>query len=271
MYQSERAEERKRQEGAFSRTVDRVRSTHTGLPFVGGPIREWNSGVFSARTMINDQPKLPSFSSSSVLPSIPEVNTAVEPVEPAELLVNSTPKQFSSTNDSETLKPSVDTSAFFDNQTQAYNFRYMVRRIEQELNRSRYFNRQTGILVVAIDTRALPTVLDRRPKTKALEAVAISLFNAVRCVDLIGRYTEERFIILCPEMDVESVTALAESIRQSCANTIIKHEWQDISLSVSIGMAVSSPQLDELESLLAVADIGADMALQLGGNRVYRY
>ncbi len=163
----------------------------------------------------------------------------------------------------------IDARAFFDSQTQAYNFRYIVRRMEHELARAKYFDRTVSILVISIDTiKIIPAECGQGPVDKSLDTVASTLFNNVRPIDLIGRYTDDRFVVVCPEISLEEVALLAEKIRHACANIVVKHQWQDFKLSVSIGIAVSSPEFDDVESLIAIADLGTDMITQRGGNGV---
>ncbi len=163
----------------------------------------------------------------------------------------------------------IDARAFFDPQTQAYNFRYIVRRMEHELARAKYFDRTVSILVISIDTiKIIPAECGQGPVDKSLDSVALTLFNNVRPIDLIGRYTDDRFVVVCPEISVEEVALLAEKILHACANIVVKHQWQDFKLSVSIGIAVSSPEFDDVESLIAIADLGTDMITQSGGNGV---
>lgn len=167
---------------------------------------------------------------------------------------------------------SLDSTGVFDAQTQTYSFKYMVSRIQQELIRSQYFQRQAAVFVVAIDIlQAVPSTWGQKEKDRVLQAVSLSLINSVRPVDLVGRFAEERFFILCPEITVDSSQELAETLRAACSATKVKHEWHDIPLSVSIGIAVSSDQVTDIETLLAEADVGADLAMQNGGNQYYCY
>lgn len=175
---------------------------------------------------------------------------------------------------SQVERESVNTSIseVFDRQTHTYSFKYMVRRIEQELVRSRYFGRSIALLIVAVDTlRVIPVPGEQRERERVLHAVSLNLVNSVRPVDLVGRYTDERFLILCPEIDSAESKKLADGLRSICSSTVIKREWQDLTLSISIGIANSSTEFCDLETLLAAADIGADIAAQRGGNCYHCY
>lgn len=161
----------------------------------------------------------------------------------------------------------VDARAFFDPQTQAYNFRYILRRLEHELARAKYFDRSVAVLVISIDTiKRMPAEWGQSPIDKALDLVAATLFSHSRPFDLIGRYTDDRFVLICPELSLDEVTKIAEDIRDACSVILVKHQWQELRLSVSIGIAISSPEFEDVESLIAIADVGADTVTQNGGN-----
>jgi diguanylate cyclase (GGDEF)-like protein len=320
-------DKRKTKDSAFNRRVDSVRSTQFKLP-AQKQQRDWNSGVFSAHTMSDDQappasayrpdhplasnyqsgqfaareaePKAPQPISSSYDPghfAKPDNRYDIQTVEPqpvvsSEISVGAPFPSYNNSTESTssqqaliTTQPptptpavtdfatmsnqEIDALAFFDPQTQAYNFRYIVRRIEHELSRAKYYERTISILVISIDTiKIIPAELGQDPVDKCLGAVAQALFRNVRPIDLVGRYTDDRFVVVCPEVSVEQVSELAEEIRKACANSVVKHQWQEFRLSVSIGIAVSSPEFDDVESLIAIADVGADMITQRGGDGV---
>ncbi len=273
MSENQWADSRQRRDGLFSKTVNRLRSTHVGLPMAGGPVRDWNSGVFSARTMIEVESKATSSSSSPLLFSS---ETPEDSRQSPGLQESASPGSTVAYTPVETHvgreRANTSFSDVFDRQTHTYSFKYMVRRIEQELVRSCYFGRSIALLIVAVDTlRAIPASSEQYERERVVQAVALNLVNSVRPVDLVGRYTDERFLILCPEIDSAESKTLADGLRAACSSTVIKQEWQDLTLSISIGIANSSNEFCNLETLLASADVGADVAAQRGGNCYHCY
>jgi GGDEF domain-containing protein len=76
-------------------------------------------------------------------------------------------------------------------------------------------------------------------------------------------------MVVCPEMDEEQAAALAEKIRTVCEAIVVAHQWQNVQLSASIGIASLSPECNDVESFIALADLGADMVTENGGNGVF--
>ena len=244
-----------RPDSAFNRKIATVRSTNTRLQSLGGPTRDWNSGVFRARTLISNHAN----TSGEYSPFLTNAQNYVatprfEPNQERSASVTSSSSE-------------LDALSLFDLQTQAYNFRYMVKRLEQELVRAKFFDRAMALFVIRVDgIESMPNSLGQIQKDKALKSVAANLFKLVRPVDLIGRYSDDKFVVACPEMSHAEASALAKKISQQCSHTAEKQQREESDLSVSIGIAISSAEYSELALLLAVADVGADTVTLAGGN-----
>jgi diguanylate cyclase (GGDEF)-like protein len=164
----------------------------------------------------------------------------------------------------------IDERAIYDSQTRAYNLRHIVRLLRQEHTRAKFFNRSVSLLVVSIDNYdQILMEHSANAVEKAVDAVSRALLHFCRPVDLVGRYIDSRFMVVCPEMDEAQATELAEKIRKVCEAIVIAHQWQNFSLSASIGIASLSAECDDVESLIAIADLGADMVTENGGNGVF--
>jgi diguanylate cyclase (GGDEF)-like protein len=163
----------------------------------------------------------------------------------------------------------IDARAFFCPQSQAYNFRYILRRLETELVRARFFGRNVAILVISVD-RFESIALEHGPalRDKVIDSVAALLIAGCRCVDSVGRYVDGRFLIVCPELAGEQAADVARRILNAADSAVVRYQWQDFPLSLSIGIAVFPVDADDLESMIAIADLGADMACERGGNAV---
>jgi diguanylate cyclase (GGDEF)-like protein len=163
----------------------------------------------------------------------------------------------------------IDALAMVDPQSQVFNLRYIARRMAYEFERAQHFGRTLGIAVVSIDklqTIGLeygPTALD-----SVIGTVSTFLVNAFRSVDLVGRFTESRFVVVCPEITPEEIKTIAHHVCAACSAFELKHQWHTFKFTVSIGIAISSKELTDVESLLAVADLGADDATESGGNAI---
>jgi diguanylate cyclase (GGDEF)-like protein len=74
---------------------------------------------------------------------------------------------------------------------------------------------------------------------EVLKALARILTGSLREVDSVGRVGGEEFLVVARETNVEGATAVAERIRTTVANTPIVYNGQKITITVSVGFAVT--------------------------------
>ncbi|HEY9720014.1 MAG TPA: GGDEF domain-containing protein [Trichormus sp.] len=234
---------------AFDRQVAGVRQTQARIQAVQQQKsnKDWTTGAFSSQPLSEKQGLPASTSSAAHLPIQP---APPKPEKPREM------------TEEELYKKALE-----DPLTPAFNFRYTLRRLQYELTRASFFGGEVGVMVVAID-RMMAIAIEHSPGLldKCLESVYATLAAICRPVDLIGRYNEGRFLVVCPQMPRDHLAMMAEDVRKVCEATVVQHQWDNFKLSVSIGLVESSEELNDVESLIAVADLGADMITEKGGN-----
>jgi diguanylate cyclase (GGDEF)-like protein len=163
----------------------------------------------------------------------------------------------------------IDNRAFFDPQTTAFNFRYLLRRMQHELTRASCIGGSVAIMVVSIDNfEAIKAKHGQVLIDKIVDAVVIALTTQCRQFDLVGRYMDNKFLVVCSDISDEEAFELAESIRKMSESIVLKHKFQTFRLPLSIGIAFYNEQLADVESLIAMADLGSDMVAEAGGNAV---
>jgi len=95
------------------------------------------------------------------------------------------------------------------------------------------------------------------------------LAGRLRGQDLLGRYGGEEFLVIAPDTNAEDALALAESLRQIVASTVLATSNGEVSLSVSIGISICpATALRALGDMLAEADAALYQAKQTGRNKV---
>lgn len=90
-----------------------------------------------------------------------------------------------------------------------------------------------------------------------------------RSRDLLARFGGEEFVMLLPETDQEQALVCAERIRTAVEKQIIAiTPEQQLSLAVSIGVAVINAEHESIEAALNRADKALYEAKNAGRNRV---
>jgi diguanylate cyclase len=101
--------------------------------------------------------------------------------------------------------------------------------------------------------------------------VAQSARGMIRPPDIIGRYGGEEFVIGLVECDQAGALQIAERIRLKIAQDQFAWEQHVTAVTVSIGVAMLSPEIDRVETFITRADQAMYHAKRRGRNRVELY
>jgi diguanylate cyclase (GGDEF)-like protein len=102
-----------------------------------------------------------------------------------------------------------------------------------------------------------------------LKEAACRMRSCVRSYDSIGRYGGEEFLIVVPAGNAHSTAAVAERIREAISGKPVMTEAGPISITASLGIAVSTDR--EAKEVLRCADEALYYAKARGRNRVERF
>jgi len=101
-----------------------------------------------------------------------------------------------------------------------------------------------------------------------LQEVVRRVTSTVRAYDTVGRYGGEEFLIVAPSSGAEGILRLSERVRLAIEATPIKMDALEISVTVSLGLAVSSEAAPlDPELMLSTADEALYRAKADGRNR----
>jgi diguanylate cyclase (GGDEF)-like protein len=102
-----------------------------------------------------------------------------------------------------------------------------------------------------------------------LAETARRLAASVRSIDLVGRYSGDKFVILMPGTDGGQLMKTAEHIRLAISRTLVEWGRFVLPVSASIGIAVAAPgSCGSLGELLVKADAALAEAKKAGRNCV---
>ncbi|NOZ11156.1 MAG: GGDEF domain-containing protein [Gammaproteobacteria bacterium] len=88
---------------------------------------------------------------------------------------------------------------------------------------------------------------------RTVSAVAAILADALRMPDRVGRYTDNEFLLVLPETQLEAACKLGERVRTNTAEADIELSDQTIKTTVSVGVTEFRPG-EDLEHLISRAE-----------------
>jgi two-component system, cell cycle response regulator len=164
----------------------------------------------------------------------------------------------------------LERSAMRDPLTGLLNRRHFQERLAAEVAFASRRGDPLAVLMVDIDHFKRINDQHGHPAGDAvLRVVAQTLRRIVRPEDLAARYGGDELILAARDTDARNGTILAQRIRRIVDEAPFTWEGQRLHLTVSVGVAVLSPQGPETdETLIAAADEALYGAKRAGRNRV---
>ena len=101
-----------------------------------------------------------------------------------------------------------------------------------------------------------------------IKVVADVLKGAIRDVDIPARYSAEEFALIFPETNASGAAIVAERIRQRVATQSITHNWHNLKVTASVGLAAFPAHAREHDELIEKGIRALEIAMQKGGDRV---
>ena len=156
-----------------------------------------------------------------------------------------------------------------DDLTGVYNVRYFWARLRYEFVRSVRYAQPLACLMADLDW--FKDVNDKhghRAGDEVLQRVAKTISSTVREVDIVARYGGEEFGIILPNTGAAGALKCAENVRCAVAAADFRIAQTSIRVTVSLGAAVLTPEIQGEEQLAVRADEGLLCAKRQGRNRV---
>ena len=154
--------------------------------------------------------------------------------------------------------------------TGVHNRRHFFALGNRELNRARRFHRSLSVLMAEVDHfQDICDNYDYEVANQALRLTAKHFLKNLRVIDVLGRYAEEKFVILLTDTDMNGAEKVAERLVQEMGETQLNTERGSINPTISLGISSANGDLPNLESLVERAD-NALCAAKQAGRHCYR-
>jgi diguanylate cyclase (GGDEF)-like protein len=160
--------------------------------------------------------------------------------------------------------------AMHDDLTGLPNRALLNNRLEHAVGASRRTGKQIGLVFLDVDGfKDLNDALGHAAGDQLLVQVGERLAASVRPGDTVARFGGDEFVIVCADVTVDTMTALAGRIGDAM-EPVFELEGRSVSLRASLGITISRPG-SSAESLLSEADTAMYRAKELsrGGAAVF--
>ncbi len=178
---------------------------------------------------------------------------------------------FADNSSRETLRDRIDLLeklTGLDPLTQLPNRRRLDDEIKARLAESERYGLTFGILFADIDRfKAVNDSHGHAIGDEVLKMVGNTMLNALRPFDIAGRWGGEEFLAVVVNVDLETLSVVAERMRSLVAQSRLPHEGENITVTLSIGACLVLPG-DDGDSLLRRADEGLYRSKAGGRNQV---
>ncbi|EJN23447.1 diguanylate cyclase (GGDEF) domain-containing protein [Pseudomonas sp. GM79] len=159
-------------------------------------------------------------------------------------------------------------SALRDPLTDTGNRIAMDQTLEREIEMSRRHSQPLSLLMLDIDHfKQINDTYGHSAGDEVLKAVAASIKNQLRNVDMVFRFGGEEFLILLSNTSREAAAMIGERLRFAAQAQDYEAEGKMIELTVSIGCSTLLPG-ESADSLLRRADSALYVAKREGRNRL---
>jgi diguanylate cyclase (GGDEF)-like protein len=157
----------------------------------------------------------------------------------------------------------------FDDLTGLYNRNHFIDLAENEFQRALRFKHFAMIMMMDIDDfKHTNDTYGHLAGDHVLQNVAVRCRHQIREIDLLGRFGGDEFIFFLIETDPVEGRAIADRIRLGISENPFDTERGPISISVSMGVAVLTPDSMHLTALINIADNALYEAKNAGKNQV---
>jgi diguanylate cyclase (GGDEF)-like protein len=156
-----------------------------------------------------------------------------------------------------------------DGLTRTHTLRHFVDFLEREMARAQRHNRPLSLVVFDIDRfRRVNDDFGQLSGDAVLRQLAELVAGRVRREDCFARRSSEDFALVLPESDLAAARIFAERLRRLVADREFRAGGEPISVSISVGVAELSKEMQEPAQFVKAADARLAEARRDGGDRV---
>lgn len=167
------------------------------------------------------------------------------------------------------LRETLRTEVIRDPLTGLYNRRHMEASLEREAHRAERLHTPVGLVMLDVDHfKLFNDTYGHEAGDGVLRELGNLLRTSIRGEDIACRYGGEEFLLILPDASLDSVIARAEEIRVKVRDLRIAYRTEELSVTISAGIAMLPNHGPEIEAALKAADEALYKAKAEGRDRI---
>lgn len=168
----------------------------------------------------------------------------------------------------------VESLSYTDGLTGLANQRYFIKRLKEEIDRARRYDRSMALIIFDLDE--LKSINDRfghQAGDRVITQMGAVLKQSIRAIDVVARYGGDEFCIIMPESGRATCLRFMRRLQLQIASCEIELDRQQgvITCTVSQGGAVFPDNAADADQLIYAADMALLKAKEAGRDQFFLY
>lgn len=148
----------------------------------------------------------------------------------------------------------VENETIFDNQYGVYNKRYLLGKVEQEIELIRKFKHKSSLIMIELSKELKQSVNNDKAVMLMTKTVARLLLKTSRRSDTVAHYGGGLFAMLLKHTDIESAKKASERLCDLVSNSNFFLADREIQLKISIGITDITEKYSVEETIVSAMD-----------------
>ena len=162
--------------------------------------------------------------------------------------------------------------AMIDGLTGICNNRAFKERLQVEIDRCRRYGSTLTLFILDLDKfKRINDTYGHLYGDFVLKKISNIIRGSVRTVDTVARYGGEEFAVILINSDKKGCFNTAERIRSNIQSFLFEKDGMSERMTISIGMSEYPADGDDLQTIIANADMAMYQSKRDGGNKVVMY
>jgi diguanylate cyclase (GGDEF)-like protein len=153
----------------------------------------------------------------------------------------------------------IENETIFDNQFGVYNKRYLMTKIEKEIDMIHKFNHSSSLIFIELSRELKESVKNEKALLLMTKTVARLLLKTSRRSDIVAHYGNGKFAMLLKHTDIDNAKRTSERLCDLVSNSNLFLADREIQLKIAIGITDVSA-MHSVEEIVVSAMDGVEIS-----------